>query len=269
MTDRRDLDNRLFVGRVQRRLGIRPDEWAGGETVAAWEAWTAEYVPEQPFPRPGIGSLTVAVPLRAVAPRLVDSEVADWSEHLAAAAERWGITTINRLAAWLPQLAHESTGFSRLEENLNYTSAKRLLAIFPSAFASVGDAGFFVRNPMALAERVYGFQSRKGKQLGNTEPGDGFAYRGGGLVMLTGEDNYRQAERATGLPLVEHPEILRRVGEPAATVAGWYWQSRGCNELADAGDFRQITRAIAGGLTGLADRERLWALAKAALGVEP
>lgn len=262
MTDRRDLDNRLFVGRVQRRLGIRPDEWAGGETVAAWEAWTAEYVPEQPFPRPGIGSLTVAVPLRAVAPRLVDSEVSDWSEHLAAAAERWGISTINRLATWLPQLAHESSGFTRLEENLSY-SAERLMQVWPSRFRTLADAAVFARHPELLAENVYG------GRLGNTDPGDGWRYRGGGLIMLTGKDNHREAERATGLPLVEHPEILRQVGEPAATVAGWYWQSRGCNELADAGDFRQISRAIAGGLTGLADRERLWALAKAALGVEP
>ena len=261
MTDRRDLDNRLFVGRVQRRLGIRPDEWAGGETVAAWEAWTAEYVPEQPFPRPGIGSLTVAVPLRAVAPRLVDSEVADWSEHLAAAAERWGITTINRLAAWLPQLAHESGGFTRLEENLNY-SAERIAAVWPSRFPTIQHAAPYARDPVKLARRVYG------GRLGNDSLSDGYVYRGRGLIQLTGRENYRAAPKAGSVALEDVPELAK---EPAvaAMIAGWYWQSRGCNELADAGDFRAITRKINGGLTGLADRERLWALAKAALGVEP
>lgn len=89
--------------------------------------------------------------------------------------------------------------------------------------------------------------------LGNTEPGDGVRFKGRGLIQITGRANYADCGAALGLDLLAAPELLE---EPvnAARSAGWYWESRGLNELADRGDARAITRRINGGLNGLQDR---------------
>jgi putative chitinase len=100
--------------------------------------------------------------------------------------------------------------------------------------------------------------------LGNVAPGDGFKYRGRGLIQLTGRANYKKAGDALGEDLIVHPELL---GEPALACrsAAWFWKAHGCNELADAGDFEHITKRINGGLNGYAERLGLWEKAKEAL----
>jgi putative chitinase len=100
--------------------------------------------------------------------------------------------------------------------------------------------------------------------LGNVAPGDGFKYRGRGLIQLTGRENYRKAGEALGVDLIANPEQL---GEPALACrsAGWFWRSRGLNELADAGEFERICRKVNGGLNGYAERLGLWEAAKAVL----
>lgn len=100
--------------------------------------------------------------------------------------------------------------------------------------------------------------------LGNVAPGDGFRYRGRGLIQLTGRANYKQAGDALGVDLIGQPELL---GEPvlACRSAAWFWKSHGCNELADAGKFEAVTKRINGGLNGYAERLGLWEAAKAVL----
>jgi len=102
------------------------------------------------------------------------------------------------------------------------------------------------------------------QDLGNCEPGDGFKFRGRGLIQLTGRANYEAAGAALGVDLITNPELL---GEPelASRSAGWYWKTHGCNELADSGDFEAVTRAVNGGLNGYADRLALWESAKEVL----
>jgi putative chitinase len=99
------------------------------------------------------------------------------------------------------------------------------------------------------------------RDLGNVAPGDGLRFLGRGLIQLTGRANYKRAAEALGADLIAHPELL---GEPtlACRSAGWFWQSHGCNELADAGDFAKLTKRINGGLVGYADRLALWEKAK-------
>jgi putative chitinase len=169
-----------------------------------------------------------------------------WLEPLTAAFHRFGINTPERQAAFIGQCAHESGGFKTLQENLNY-SAKGLCATWPSRFPSEEAAQPLHRNPEKIANKVYA------GRMGNTEEGDGWKYRGRGLIQLTGKDNYRLASDALGVDFVANPDLVL-TREYAALTAAWYWNKRGLNKEADAKDFTGMTKKINGGTIGLADR---------------
>ena len=167
--------------------------------------------------------------------------------------------TPERLTEWLGEMGHESQSFTRLEENLRYTTPARIKAVWPSRFQSVSDAASYANNPEALANFVYA------GRMGNTQPGDGWRFRGRGLIMLTGRANYEATAQRSGLPIIGQPSIA---GEPAAAVeiASEWWARKGLNRLADEGRSDAITLAINGGTNGIADRRqrkanvrRLWA----------
>jgi putative chitinase len=183
--------------------------------------------------------------LFAVAPAL-----AKHAGALTSAANRFGITTKQRQAHWLAQLAHESGGFRRLEENLNY-SADGLRRTWPSRFSL--NASEYARQPEKIANKVYA--DRMGN--GNEASGDGFTYRGRGWIQLTGKANYAEySQRVFGDDrLVTHPEIAAQP-DIAAYLAGAYWQSKDLNRLADLDDIVSITKRINGGLNGLEDRKQ-------------
>jgi putative chitinase len=169
-----------------------------------------------------------------------------WLEPLKAAFTRYDISTPARQAAFVGQCFHESGGFKTLQENLNY-SAKGLNATWPSRFASEEAAKPFHRNPEKIANKVYS------GRMGNTEEGDGWKYRGRGLIQLTGKDNYRLASDALGVDFVGNPDLVLSK-EYAALTAAWYWNRRGLNKEADAKDFTGMTKKINGGTIGLEDR---------------
>lgn len=169
-----------------------------------------------------------------------------WLEPLTAAFHRFDISTPERQAAFIGQCAHESGGFKTLQENLNY-SAKGLHATWPSRFPSEEAAQPFHRNPEKIANKVYS------GRMGNTEEGDGWKYRGRGLIQLTGKDNYRFASDALGVDFVANPDLVL-TRDYAALTAAWYWNKRGLNKEADAKDFTGMTKKINGGTIGLADR---------------
>ena len=100
--------------------------------------------------------------------------------------------------------------------------------------------------------------------LGNTVQGDGFKYRGRGLIQVTGRANYAACGEALGLDLINHPELLEQP-QYACLSAAWFWATNGLNTLADAGKFETITRRINGGLNGQDDRLKLWKKATAVL----
>ncbi|MFQ3664665.1 MAG: glycoside hydrolase family 19 protein [Sphingomonadaceae bacterium] len=154
-----------------------------------------------------------------------------------------------RLTEWFGEMAHESQGFTRTVESLIYSSASRIRAVWPSRFRTDAAARPFVRQPEKLANHVYG------GRLGNREAGDGWQFRGRGLVHLTGRANYADAGRALGLPLEDRPEMAADP-DVAVRIACWYWMARDLNALADWGMSEHITRRINGGVHGLDDRER-------------
>lgn len=158
-----------------------------------------------------------------------------WLEPITEAMAEYDITTSARQAAFLAQVGHESMGLMYAREIWGPTKAQ------------------------------LGYEGRA--DLGNTQPGDGFRYRGRGLLQITGRTNYADAGHALGLDLVGHPEILED-RDMAAAVSAWWWKVHGLNALADAGEFDRITQRINGGQNGADARRALWAKAKAALDVE-
>ena len=181
-----------------------------------------------------------------------------WTEALNNAFTKYQINTPKRQACFLGQCMHESGGFKFMRENLNY-SAKALMATWPSRFPDADTATQFERNPEKIANKVYG------GRMGNTEDGDGRKYIGRGLIQLTGKDNYKAASDALGEDLVANPQLVE---EPrfAALTAGWFWNKKGLNALADAMDVETMTKRINGGSIGIDDRKAKINMALNALG---
>lgn len=171
-----------------------------------------------------------------------------WLPKLLVAFERFSINTPVRQAAFIGQCSHESGNFTVLEENLNY-SADALRRVWPGRFPSAEIAQPYHRQPEKIANRVYA--NRMGN--GDEESGDGWRYRGRGLIQLTGKDNYRAAGLSLNADFINEPQLVA-MRDNAALVAAWYWKTHGLNELADRGDQITITRKINGGIIGLDDR---------------
>lgn len=171
-----------------------------------------------------------------------------WAEPLAATFEKYEINTAARRAAFLGQCSVESGNFEALQENLNY-SAQGLQNMWPGRFPNVEDAERYQRQPEKIANKVYA--DRMGN--GSESSGDGYRYRGRGLVQLTGKDNYRQAGEALGADFVARPDLVATQGY-AALTAGWFWKAKSLNKLADEQDHETITKRINGGTTHLQDR---------------
>ena len=173
---------------------------------------------------------------------------AKWLNPLNETFAKYDILTPLRQAAFIGQCAHESNNFTRLEEGLNY-SASRLMAVWPSRFPTLEAAAPYANNPEKLADKVYGGRA----DLGNKEDGDGFKFHGRGCIQLTGRDSYERCGEAIGVDLIGQPNLLV---EPlyACLSAGWFWNKKGLNVLADAQEYGQMTRRINGGLVGLDDR---------------
>ena len=165
------------------------------------------------------------------------------------AMNRYQIVGAKRIAAFVAQVGHESGHLTRLVENLNYT-ADALRMTWPSRF-DAGLASATARKPEQIANIAYG------KRMGNTAPGDGWKYRGRGLIQITGQNNYRVCGEALGLDLIAQPELLEKP-QHACMSAAWFWAANGLNSLADAGKFGAIIQRINGGQNGAADRQALY-----------
>jgi len=177
------------------------------------------------------------------------------------------ITTPLRMAHFLAQALHETGGFTILRENMLY-SAPRLIQIFGvnhhSAAVTAAEADRLANHPEDIAERVYGLGNpRKARELGNTQPGDGFRFRGNGVLQTTGRSNHRRMGEACGLDFEKNPELIA-APEHALKPALHEWTQNNLNRAADKNDIRTITLRINGGLIGLADREawldKIWPL---------
>lgn len=200
------------------------------------------------------------VQLLRIAPRCPDTIT--WAAALNEAMREWGIESRLQVAHWLAQLAHESTEFTRLVENLNFRAPERIRDVWPLRFWLPSakeptrppvrrDAREFVGNAMLLANYVYAGRNGNGSE----SSGDGWRYRGRGPIQLTFKDNYARAGQALGLPLVGQPEI---VVDPdvGARVAAWFWSDKRLGPLADLNELVAITKKINGGTHGIDDRRR-------------
>ena len=177
-------------------------------------------------------------------------ELADkWVDALNATCEKYEINTPDRIAGFLSQVGHESGGLRFVVENLNY-SATALMSVFGKYFPNIDLAKTYERQPEKIANRVYA--NRMGN--GDEASGEGWKYRGRGLVQLTGKDNYAAFSMSADNEALIKPELVEQP-ELAAESAGWYWNSRNLNNYADEKDILGMTRRVNGGTNGLDDRQ--------------
>lgn len=173
---------------------------------------------------------------------------ADWVDPLNETFERFGIVTHNQQAMFIGQCSHECGNFKLLEENLNYKAAT-LMKLWPRRFPTLEKANEYSGNPKKIANSVY--SSRMGNRDENS--GDGFRFRGRGIIQLTGHSSYFHCGKALGVDFVANPDL---VSSPkyAALSGGWFWSTHNCNSPADALDYVKVTKIINGGQIGLDDR---------------
>src|SRR5262245_43073887 len=177
--------------------------------------------------------------LQEIMPRLPQAKRQLYLPFINRVMEIYEIDTPLRASAFLAQIAHESAELKYMEEIWGPTAQQKKY-----------------EPPSDLARR-----------LGNTQPGDGFRYRGRGPIQITGRANYEKYGELLGVDLVGNPD-LAATPQYAFSTAALFWQTRGLNELADVQDFVTITKRINGGTTGLEERQRYYEIAMNALGVE-
>lgn len=165
---------------------------------------------------------------------------------------KYEINTPKLRAAFLSQCHYESQGFTRIEENLSY-STLALIQTWPRCFSSK-NAGCYAHQPQLIANRAYA--NRMGN--GDENSGDGWRFRGRGLLQITGRNNYTMFAKFLKVTL---EETIAYLETPDGAIEGacWYWQANNLNEIAATGDIAALTRHINGGLHGLAERESLYA----------
>tara|TARA_B110000444_G_scaffold254605_1_gene287414 strand:- start:117 stop:944 length:828 start_codon:yes stop_codon:yes gene_type:complete len=184
-----------------------------------------------------------------------------WHDAMQRVLPKWDIDTIDRVAGFIAQTSHESAGYSVLTENLNY-SAEALDKIFPKYFKRAGrDAKDYHRQPEKIANVIYANRMDNG----DTDSGDGWRFRGGGILQLTGRHNYTQFGKAEDKTAEEATEFVRSpIG--ALASACWFWDTNNINKYCDAQDITGMTKRINGGTIGLEDRKKHYAHALEVLG---
>lgn len=184
--------------------------------------------------------------------RVDDEET--WYNHLHDILPAYEIDTIARTSAFLAQCIHESGGFSVLEENLNY-SKDGLLKVFPKYFKDSATAEKYARKPEKIANRVYANRMTNGPE----ESGDGWMFRGRGIIQITGRENYTLCSQFmfSDDTLVKSPDLLL---DPYYAIhsACWFWQKNNLNEMADRQDIVTISKRVNGGTLGLNERIHLY-----------
>jgi putative chitinase len=172
----------------------------------------------------------------------------NWYNALSQLLPDYEINTAQRMAAFMAQCAHESGNFMFLQENLNYKAAS-LRKVFPKYFPDDATAQAYEKKPEKIANRIYANRMGNGPE----ESGDGWRYRGRGLIQVTGKHNYTWFAASLEIKPEEAAEYMQTF-EGAAQSACWFWESNKLNQWADAGDIVTLTKKINGGTIGLEDR---------------
>lgn len=202
-----------------------------------------------------VGELTAAQ-LRAIMPAARAANVSKYLGPINTAFKRYGISSLEQRAAILGQISVECGQLNGVVENLNY-SAKRLRVVFPRRFKTMEAAKPYAHNPEKLANHVYGNRMR---DLGNGDEtsGDGYKYRGRGLLQITGRANYRAAGFENNPEALEDPNT-------AASSAARHWQEKGLNgrtrQVLTRAQYNGVTHAVNGGTNGSNERWAAYLLA--------
>lgn len=179
-----------------------------------------------------------------------------WWDAVNEMLPKYDIDTPERVAGFLAQTGHESNGWKVLTENLNY-SAKALNSIFPKYFVRAGrDAEEYHRQPERIANVIYANRMDNG----DTDSGDGWRFRGGGILQLTGRHNYTKFGESVGMSAEEAAEYVR-TPKGALESACWFWKTNSLNRYCDAKDIVTLSKRVNGGTIGLEDRKKHWNLA--------
>lgn len=196
----------------------------------------------------------------------ISASLADkWYPNIIKTMDEFGINTPLREAHFLAQIGTESNGWRSVVESLNYSVAG--LLIFGDRLTAAqreklgrkpGELALSPARQADIANIVYG------GRYGNTQPGDGWKYRGRGLKQVTFKANYDTCGKALGLDLVNNPDLLL-LDQNAARSAGWFWSANTCNSFADKDDIVGLTKRINGGTNGLDDRKARYSVAKRVL----
>jgi len=195
-----------------------------------------------------------------------NKEAKAWYDIAVDMFKKYDITTTNRIAGFMAQCAHESADFTMLEENLNYRE-ETLNKIFPRYFGpGKRNAAEYAKNPEKIANYVYmdEFRSKQGA-MGNTQPGDGWRFRGRGIKQLTGRNNYTAFAKTVNMTAEEAAAYLE-TKKGAFESACWFWKTNNIAKFADADDIVGMSRRINGGDIGMDDRKARYARANALLG---
>ena len=190
-----------------------------------------------------------------------NADAAAWADAALEILPKYDINTANRIAGFFAQCGHESMNFTVLSENLNYR-AETLEKLFSKYFSKAGrNAADYAKQPEKIANVIYA--SRMGN--GDTASGDGYRFRGRGVVQLTGRDNYTAFGKTVALSPEQVIDYVQ-TKKGALESACWYWNSRKINIACDEGDIVKMTKLVNGGTIGLEDRRKHYESALAVLG---
>lgn len=184
---------------------------------------------------------------------LLNKDSISWYSLLDQYFNKYDINTDYRIAGFMSQTIHESAHYTRLSENLNYSSA-RLNQVFPKYFYRAGrNADNYHRQPEKIANIVYA--NRMGN--GGVDSGDGWRYRGGGLIQLTGKNNYQLFAKDINISIEQASEYVR-TPKGAVHSACWFWDTNRLNSYCDNKDIVELSKRVNGGVNGLKDRVFIW-----------
>jgi len=190
-----------------------------------------------------------------------NSETDEWFEAMEEILPFYEINTVNRVAGFIAQCAHESNNFRVLQENLNYSS-KALDAIFGKYFVRAGrNAKEYHRQPEKIANVIYASRMDNG----DTASGDGWRFRGRGVIQLTGRHNYTKFGSSLSINAEQAIKYVK-TKKGALESACWFWDTNKINRYADKQDITGMTKRINGGTIGLADRKKHYKHALEVLG---
>lgn len=175
-----------------------------------------------------------------------------WYPSIMDSVHQYRLTSEKEVLYLIAQMAYETSLFRRVREVMNYTTPERILAVF-GKYVMPGEAKLFVRQPEKLANRVYANRNGNGPE----SSGDGYRYRGGGGIMLTGKANYRRYGSACNADMVHEPALIEQMYHACGSAA-WFWVDHDLGRFAAKDDVTGMTKAIVGSSESAVKRSKLY-----------